>query len=561
MSRCILFVILLSWLPLAATDSKPKPTPANKAYSTFEDAHYSGSGVCADCHDGLSTSTGEDISIVTHWSNSMMAHSGIDPYWMAKVASELKRNPQLASTINDKCSRCHLPTANDAASKNGDPVVILASDNGFLDPGNAYNAHAQEGVSCTLCHQIADSPDLGTLNGFSGQWQVNSYTNLVDRPAFGQYANPLTTPMRNQVNYTPQPGAHTTDSSLCASCHDLNTPILDANGNVVSTTPDTEFPEQSPYREWAHSAYADNGATPARCQDCHMPEVNEPVKISTRPSNLGSRSNFSRHTFLGANSVMLQILLENNLAPTASDLPGYIQQVRTFLQQAGQIRFKRAVMVDGLLIADVEVLNHSGHKLPTGYPSRRVWIDFEVTDLNGTTLFRSGAPNADGSIQHVDLDSNPYAPEPHYDEITDATQVQVYEPIMADTDGNVTHTLLRAASYVKDNRLLPAGFDPATAPADIAVHGQAATDDDFIAGSDTVTYRIQLPPADGYFIEARLRYQTLSFGHLQDLFTDSNLPEVADFEGMFANASLRHELIDQTSTTPVDDVIFRNGFE
>ncbi len=555
-------VILLSLLICCSMPARA----GLKAYDTFTDSHYSGSGVCSDCHDGLSTTGGEDISIVRHWSNSMMAHAGVDPYWMAKVASELKRNPQLSSVINDKCSRCHLPMANDAASKNADPIVILAADNGFLDPNNPYYRHAREGVSCTLCHQIAASPDLGTLAGFSGNWRVDTYTTLADRPAYGQYSGVNTLPMRNNVQFTPQLGAHTTSSSLCASCHDLNTPFVDAAGNVVSTTPDTEFPEQSPYREWAHSAYADTGATPTRCQDCHMPQVNEAVVISNRPTNLPARNGFARHLFLGANTVMLQMLLDNSgpandLINGATDLPGYILMTRDFLKQAGEIRFKRAVILDGELTAEVEVLNHSGHKLPTGYPSRRVWIDFEVTDLAGNTLFRSGAPNADGSIQGVDLDSNPYTPEPHYDEITQTGQVQVYEPIMQDTDGNVTHTLLRAASYRKDNRLLPVGFDPATAPADIAVRGLAATDDDFIAGSDTVTYRIQLPASDSYFITARLRFQTLSFGHLQDLFTDGNLTEVADFQAMFVNATIRHELISEATTVPVNDRIFRDSFE
>ncbi len=54
-----------------------------------------------------------------------------------------------------------------------------------------------------------------------------------------------------------------------------------------------------------------------------------------------------------------------------------------------------------------------------------------------------------------------------YDQITQADQVQVYEPIIHNTDGDVTHTLLRASGYIKDNRLLPAGFDKTTASSDI----------------------------------------------------------------------------------------------
>ena len=66
--------------------------------------------------------------------------------------------------------------------------------------------------------------------------------------------------------------------------------------------------------------------------------------------------------------------------------------------------------------------------------------------------------NADGSIQGVDSDSTGSAYEPHYQQITSAEQVQVYEPIMGDSDGSQTYTLLQAAAYLKDNQVPRKGF-------------------------------------------------------------------------------------------------------
>ena len=67
----------------------------------------------------------------------------------------------------------------------------------------------------------------------------------------------------------------------------------------------------------------------------------------------------------------------------------------------------------------------------------------------------------------VDADADRATFEPHYDLITSPDQVQVYEAIMGNNLNEVTYTLLRGADYLKDNRLLPQGFDKATAPSDV----------------------------------------------------------------------------------------------
>ena len=66
--------------------------------------------------------------------------------------------------------------------------------------------------------------------------------------------------------------------------------------------------------------------------------------------------------------------------------------------------------------------------------------------------------------------------------------------------------------YVKDNRLLPAGFDKAAVTSDIAPQGNAVADDDFLGGTDTVTYRIETGNAGGPFaVEVELLYQSISY--------------------------------------------------
>jgi len=73
------------------------------------------------------------------------------------------------------------------------------------------------------------------------------------------------------------------------------------------------------------------------------------------------------------------------------------------------------------------------------------------------------ALNPDGSIVGNDNDEDPLKFEPHYREITRSQEVEIYEPILKDSEGKVTTGLLHAVGYLKDNRLLPHGFDKATA--------------------------------------------------------------------------------------------------
>jgi hypothetical protein len=72
--------------------------------------------------------------------------------------------------------------------------------------------------------------------------------------------------------------------------------------------------------------------------------------------------------------------------------------------------------------------------------------------------------------------------------------------------------------YLKDNRLLPRGFDKSTADAWIGVIGRAATDDDFGAAGDRVRYEVDVANAEGPFqIDAELRFQVIAFRWAENL--------------------------------------------
>ncbi len=500
----------------------------------FTSQHFSGSGVCAQCHNELQDKTGKDVSIVSTWETTMMANSSRDPFWQAKFKSELNRTPQLKSVIQDKCTRCHTPMANEEAKKQQEGVQAVFGE-GILNPSNPYFHLAANGVSCSLCHQISPNAPFGTDAAYSGHFAIDTYPTNTDRLIYGPYKDVNTRPMQRIAEFTPVYSEHIKKSELCASCHDLTTPYTDEKGEILSQTVTDEFPEQMPYSEWLHSDFSKEKT----CQQCHM-ERADGVAIASRPSNNPKRDDFAQHNFLGANRLMMSILQEYRepLGVTATDFSTSIAKAETLLKEAAKLEITQPLLQNGMLQFNVNIASETGHKLPSGYPSRRVILHVTVKDKNEKIVFETGKVNNDGSVVGLDSDQDLTQYEPHYQQIESPDQVQVYEAVMQDYKNQVTHTLLRAKSYVKDNRLLPKGFDKTTVPEKVKVKGLAATDENFIGGSDSIAFSLKNLPESIYTVEAELIYQTIGYAFAQDLFKEQD-HEVTRFKQMFDASSLK----------------------
>ncbi len=507
--------------------------------TTFETDDFSGSGICALCHSRLTDEAGNDVSNDAQWRSTLMANAAKDPLWQAKISSEVDRNPHVQDVIEEKCSRCHMGMARYQAITNGTPVGVL--DLGFLDPNHYLHEAAMDGVSCTLCHQV--QPDtLGTQASFTGKYLIDTATFPPNRLIFGPYGQPRQNPMQNNAGFLPTPGSQIAESAHCGSCHTLYTPALYENGDLIGY----EFPEQTTYLEWEHSGF------PRTCQDCHLPQAAESVVISNRPPTLAARTPFWQHHFVGGNSFMVNLLKANaDVLRVTADAVHFDDTISRTLTQLGQdtaVLTASASRTGDALSVMVDVENSAGHKLPSGLPSRRCWLHVVVTDANQNLIFESGKPLADGRIAGNNADVDPTTFEIHYDIITSEDQVQIYEPIMLTYEGDVTYTLLRAYSYAKDNRLLPAGFDKVKAHGDIAVYGMAAVDEDFIGGVDQVTYELNVAGAKGRLtVTVELLYQTLSSPFVADLAkTETDL--VTRFMGLYNPADNVPVVLDWTQT-------------
>ena len=460
---------------------------------------------CVACHNGMKTQAGEDFSIGIDWRASIMANTGRDPYWQGSVRRETIDHPTASAEIQDECSHCHMPMSYYEAHLQGKKSEVFSHLP--FDMNKKADAEAADSVSCSICHQISGK-NLGSRESFVGNF-------IVDPPEQGRHAEhgPYSIDTGHQQvmrsstgGFVPGQGMQIRDSALCGTCHQLYTVALDKQGNRTG-----ELPEQMPYLEWLHSDYVNK----ASCQSCHMPEVQGETQVT---SLFGQpRPGARHHTFLGGNFFMLRMLSnyrqDLNVTALPQELNASADRTVSFLQsQSARVSIGNVAMDQSMVHIDVLVENLTGHKLPTAYPSRRAWVHFMIRNRDGRIVFESGALNPDGSIQGNDNDADPLRYEPHYREITSSDQVEIYESILRDPENHVTTGLISAVGYLKDNRILPSGFDKATAGRDIQVVGDAAEDPNFSDKGSLVRYSASVDPSTGPFhIEAELWYEPIGF--------------------------------------------------
>jgi hypothetical protein len=436
----------------------------------------------------------------------MMGNSGRDPYWMAGVRRESVDHPAAVDAIEDKCTICHLPMARTTAVAMGGQGRAFENFPGFGD-GGPHTGLAQDGVSCTVCHQIQDE-NLGEREGFTGGYVIDLTMPMGGRTVFGPFDVDAgrTRVMRSASELKPQRAAHIQSAKLCANCHTLFTHALDPEGNEVG-----ELPEQTPYLEWLHSDYSGEKS----CQTCHMPEIEGEVAVTGVLPN--PRTEVNQHVFKGGNFLMPRILNKHRAQMNVQALPQELDATARASEEnlatnTATLKMSRLAFRDGRLDVDVMVTNLAGHKLPSAYPSRRAWLHVTLLDGAGRVLLESGAFQPDGMIRGNDNDLDGSRFEPHYVEITRSDQVQIYEDIMVDYAGRVTTGLIYGARYIKDNRILPRAFDKRTASSDVAVHGAAEGDTDFVGGSDVVRYSVAVGNAQPPFTAvAELWYQPIGY--------------------------------------------------
>jgi hypothetical protein len=508
--------------------------------------------LCGGCHGhdptqrAMYTTSGQDVNIYDDWRSSMMANSSKDPFWRAKVTHEILVNPAHALELQDKCTSCHAPSGHyQAKLKDHAPYYTLAdlyADTLGLD-----------GVNCQMCHAQAPG-NLGSLH--SGA--LNFDTNNI-RIAYGPYEMVYAPPMHEFVGITPKFGDQIFDAGLCAGCHTLITSSSDLAGNPTGST----FVEQATYHEWLNSRYDADHAN-VTCQGCHIPQLQDEIIISSNYQFLTPKFPFGKHDLAGANVTMLKLMKEHRTSlGIKAENEHFDSTIATTLRMLQQKSVDLSVET-GVLNGDtaefrVKILNKAGHKFPSGYPARRVWIELVVKDAEGNVRLHSGKMNPDYSLQ----DEDPNV-EPHHQVIRNSGQVQIYELVPGDVNGNFTNVLERGHIGLKDNRLTPQGFLLSDPVYDTTQIIGVVNDPDFNrgadgsegSGSDMVHYRVPIQGYTGaWSVSARVWYQSLPPKWMAPLFEYSS-PEIDLFKSMFDAADrspvlVAEQTLDSILVSPV----------
>ena len=487
--------------------------------------YFTTSGRCAGCHgrDLLGQASidaqGRDVNVVDDWRSTMMANSARDPFFRAKIAHESLVNPAHAEALQNKCLGCHAPLGMHEERMLGHAPFTLAQ----LDTSHL----GLDGVSCLSCHMQSEAT-AGTF--FSGELQFDSAR------VYGPYSDDQINPaiMQFFVRFTPGFGSHIVNSKVCAGCHTLITETADLDGNLTGD----RFVEQATYHEWLNSVYSANGT---HCNTCHMPRISDGILLAAEYPFLNPQTPFGLHHLVGGNEHMLRLLKQNRaglgITATGTQFDSTLARTRRMLSQHTlSIALALEDRTADTAYFSLRLENKAGHRFPSGYPSRRAFVEFVVLTTAGDTVFKSGVLNGADEVEGHDM---PY--EPHHDVITSPGQVQIYELVMGDVNGDVTTVLERAKAPIKDNRLAPLGFT-STHPAydTTRVADVPATDIDFNrnafgqegTGADIVRYHVPIGSvSEGLRAFARVWYQPVPPGWNQEMFGHAH-PAIDAFRDM-----------------------------
>ena len=428
----------------------------------------------------------------------------------------------LQQQVVDTCMRCHgvmgKRTNDIEHGRNAHFNVNWVFQADPSTPQFHLGGLARDGISCTVCHHIKQTKEEAASLAFvlknrsTGLFSVNGPDEL-----HGPFKNDTIAahPMNESLGTKPVFSDLTKSSRLCTSCHSINLPVVDKPDKIHPITQSMVHDvEQNTYVEWVNSRFQTDYkplAGAKSCQDCHMPASVDNDRLGIRADPIRTQialvqdqtypqsdhrapldgievryreKGFRRHELLGLNAFLLRTFQRNSdalgvrlndyMSGSSTDLEDAIGNVVHHARHDTAQLDVTSHVENGTLLANVGVLNLTGHRFPSGVGFRRAWIELKVADPDGNVIWASGTTNANGEI----VDGNDLGKvlpteyftrgadgkqryQKHFDEkrpVERTDQVQIFEELVQDHDGNLTMSFIRRDRHLKDNRLLPQGW-------------------------------------------------------------------------------------------------------
>jgi hypothetical protein len=538
-----------------------------------------------------------NLSPYTEWRASMMGLAGRDPIFHAQLESEKTVRRSQEKFLDNTCYRCHgVMGQRQLESDKQEPFEHSMVYAGPNDADARYGALARDGVSCAVCHRVSKE-GLGAPETFTGKFKLDP-PNVANGP----YDQLITLPMKNATGITPRYGEHIKSAALCGSCHTVILPVFDNDGRPVldKNRKPKEFHEQMTYPEWQNSVYQNerepiNSGAVRTCQDCHMQkkflgrqlvfrtanieDINYPYtdyRAADKDITVRVRDQYSRHTLLGINQFGLMLFEQfpDLLGIRTADymygeaVPGLLTAQSSGYdlarRETATIDVTSLTRNENYLEAAVRIENLAGHGFPSGVAFRRAFLTVEVLDEKENVLWASGRTNSLGAIVKgtstevlpteffYDPKTGKQVWQPHYQMISDESQVQIYEELIADTQGKITTSFVGLDRPLKNNRLLPKGWRPDGPYAEFtAPHGDAERDPEYInrsgaTGADRIIYRIPLNERTRAAVSVRvtLNYQAIPPYYLKERFTIGKGPETQRLAYLTSHLNVEKSPID-----------------
>jgi len=332
---------------------------------------------CASCHQD------------THraWSESLHRNAAREPFYR-ESADILLRTRGIEFTRH--CESCHTPVA----LFSGVLTKVSVRQEAPFTPLD------HEGVTCSVCHSITEARLDGT-----GSFTIRRPALLAREdgaPIYGDFTNEqilADIPGHKRAVMRPllkQP-------EFCATCHKVDAPpSLNGYKHIRGFSAYDEWQQSGASHESLLTFY--RRAERADCRACHMPKVESANDRAAKQGRIAS------HRWLGANTA----------APLFYDQKEQVELTKAFLKadvietdifalrrnSTGELIApldeNRVTFNPGEeLTAEVVISNrNAAHSFP---PEVRdlyeAWVEFEVTDAKGKTIFHSGYIQPDGPRQ------------------------------------------------------------------------------------------------------------------------------------------------------------------